>query len=124
MSDVQALLAASERILDGAGRDLARGFWQSACVGAQRAGVLATEAWLRQRGQAHISASVYENVCLSPAAGVSVREAARRLDRHRMEEGYPHRSAMPAADPEAEAPDVVAAGRRILAFALADLAKG
>ncbi|MGH7571372.1 MAG: HEPN domain-containing protein [Gemmatimonadota bacterium] len=110
------LLAAARRILDSAGQDLERGHWLSACVSAQRAAVMATEAWLRGEGQPHVSGSVHENVCLSPVSGPEVREAAALLDRHRIEEGYPHRSSAADTDPRAEADRVVAAGRKVLAF--------
>jgi HEPN domain-containing protein len=111
-------LAAARRILAGAAADLERGHRLSACVSAHRAAVLATEAWLRSRGQTTVSASVHENVCLAPDADRRTRDAARRLDRHRMEEGSPHRSARDPGDPEAEseAEAVVAAGRTILEF--------
>ncbi|MGH7551285.1 MAG: HEPN domain-containing protein [Gemmatimonadota bacterium] len=116
MTASDALLAAARRILDGAARDLEREHWLSACVSAQRAAVMATEAWLREAGQPHVSGSVYENVCLSPAAGPEVREAAALLDRHRIEEGYPHRSSGADTDPRAEAAQVVVAGRKVFAF--------
>ena len=83
---------------------------------------MATEAWLRAEGQPVVSASVHENVCLSPAAGAEVREASALLDRHRMEEGYPHRSAAEGDDPRLEAPGAVAAGRIVLAFVIERLA--
>lgn len=111
-----ALLATARRILGDATRDLERGYRMSACVSAHRAAVLATEAWLRARGQPTVSGSVYENVCLAPDAGPEPREAARLLDRHRMEEGSAHRSAHEPGDPETEAEAVLAAGRAILAF--------
>jgi hypothetical protein len=111
-----ALLAAARRILGDAAADLDRGYRLSACVGAHRAAVLATEAWLRSLGQPVVSASVLENVCLAPDADPGAREAARLLDRHRVEEGSPHRSAVDPGDPETEAEAVVAAGRTILAF--------
>jgi HEPN domain-containing protein len=116
------LLNAARRIIDAAAADLDRGYRLSACVSAQRAAVLATEGWLRSRGQATVSASVHENVCLAPDAGSETREAARLLDRHRMEEGSPHRAARDPGDPETEAEAVVAAARTILAFVEARLA--
>lgn len=116
MAEPAELLAAARRILNGATRDLEMGLHESAGVSAQRAGVLATEAWLRAQGQTHIAASVHENVCLSPAAGNVVREAAARLDRWRIEEGFPHRSAGTAPGTGAEAELAVADGRLILAF--------
>ena len=114
-ADHGTLLAAARRILAGAERDLERNHWLSACVSAQRAAVMATEVWLRDKGQPLVSASVHENVCLSPAAGAEVREAAALLDRYRIEEGYPHRSAALDA-PRAEAALVVRAGRTVLTF--------
>lgn len=122
MSSTDDLLSAARRILADAANDLDRGYWLSACVSAHRAAVLATEAWLRARGQPAISGSVHENVCLAPDAGAGLREAARLLDRHRMEEGSPHRSAPEPGDPELEAHEVVAAGRTVLAFVEARLA--
>ena len=122
MTSPDALLAAARRILGDAAADLHRGYRLSACVSAHRAAVLATEGWLRSRGQPTVSASVHENVCLAPDADPGTREAARLLDRHRMEEGSPHRSAHDPGDPEAEAEAVVAAGRTILAFVEARLA--
>lgn len=116
MTESAALLAAARRILAGAARDVERGHHASACVAAQRAAVLATQAWLEGEGQPHVSASVLENVSLSPVAGIDVRAAAGLLDRHRVEEGYPHRSSPAAADPAAESADVVEAGRTVLAF--------
>ena len=116
MTEPGPLLDAARRILAEAARDLERGFLESACVSAQRGAVLATEAWLRRQGQTHVSGSVHENVSLSPAAGPDVREAALRLDRHQLEEGYPHRSATPADDLATVAPEVVAAGRQVLRF--------
>ena len=115
------LLAAARRILTDAAVDLERGHRLSACVSAHRAAVLATEGWLRSQGQPTVSASVHENVCLAPDADSGIREAARLLDRHRMEEGSPHRSAHNPGDPETEAHAVVAAGRAVLAFAEARL---
>jgi HEPN domain-containing protein len=117
-----ALVAAARRILGDAAADLERGHRLSACVSAHRAAVLATEGWLRARGQPSVSASVLENVCLAPDADHPTREAARLLDRHRMEEGSPHRSARDPGDPETEAEAVVAAGRSILGFVEARLA--
>ncbi|HKY60917.1 MAG TPA: hypothetical protein VJP59_07895 [Gemmatimonadota bacterium] len=122
MTAPDALLAAARRILGDAATDLDRGHRLSACVSAHRAAVLATEAWLRSRGQPAVSASVHENVCLAPDADPGAREAARLLDRHRMEEGSPHRSARDPGDPETEAEAVVAAGWKILAFAEVRLA--
>ena len=116
MTAPDTLLAAARRILGDATADLDRGYRLSACVSAHRAGVLATEAWLRSLGQPAVSASVLENVCLAPDADPAAREAARLLDRHRMEEGSPHRSAPDPGDPDTEAEAVVAAGRTILAF--------
>lgn len=123
MTAPDTLLAAARRILIEAAVDLERGHRLSACVSAQRAAVLATEAWLRSVGQPAVSASVHENVCLATDAGPDTREAARLLDRHRMEEGSPHRSASEPGDPEVEAETVVAAGRTILAFVETRLAK-
>lgn len=123
MSDSEALLAAARRILTSAGRDARRGFDLSACVSAQRGAVLATEAWLRAAGQPHVSGSVHENVCLSPAAGPEVREAARTLDLHRLEEGYSHRSG-PRTAGEGESAAVVEAGRVVVAFVERELAAG
>lgn len=121
-ADPVSLLSAARRILDSAGGDLERGHWLSASVSAHRAALMATEAWLRTEGQPVVSASVHENVCLSPVAGAEVREAAALLDRHRMEEGYPHRSAAGVEDPRLEAPSAVAAGRIVLAFVIERLA--
>lgn len=116
MATPDALLSAARRILGDAAADLDRGYRLSACVSAHRAAVLATEAWLRSLGQPAVSASVLENVGLAPDADPGAREAARLLDRHRMEEGSPHRSAHEPGDPETEAEAVVAAGRTILLF--------
>jgi len=116
VTSADALMATARRILGDAAADLDRGHRLSACVSAHRAAVLATEAWLRSRGQMTVSASVHENVCLAPDADRGAREAARRLDRHRMEEGSPHRSARDPGDPATEAEAVVAAGRTILEF--------
>ena len=122
MTAPDTLLAAARRILGDATADLDRGYRLSACVSAHRAGVLATEAWLRSLGQPVVSARVHENVCLAPDADPGTREAARLLDRHRMEEGAPHRSAQEPGDPASEAEAVVAAGRTILAFVESRLA--
>lgn len=116
MTSPEALLSAARRILADAAADLDRGHRLSACVSAHRAAVLATEAWLRSLGQPAVSGSVLENVCLAPDADPAVREAARLLDRHRMEEGSPHRSAPDPGGPDIEAEAVVAAGRSILGF--------
>lgn len=77
---------------------------------------MVSEAWLRASGQAMVSNSVHENVCLSPASGDAVRAAALRLDRHRVEEGYPHRSFQGATDTVAESEAAVADARLVLAF--------
>jgi len=45
-----------------------------------------------------------------------VRAAAERLDRHRMEEGYPHRSFQGATEPVLESEGAVADARRVLSF--------
>jgi hypothetical protein len=118
MTDPETLLASARRILEGAERDAARGLHMSACAGAQRAAAMATEAWLRASGQPIVSASVHENVCLSPAAGSEVRDAGRLLDRHRIEEG-PHGSATPVGDSAADAAAALDASRRIFTFAAA-----
>lgn len=123
MIDPDALLAAARRILAGAARDAERGLDHSACVSAQRAAVMATEAWLRSSGQPHVSGSVRENVGLSPASGPEVRRAATLLDRHRLEEGYPHRSGETTAG-AGESEAVVDAGRTVLAFVEAELGAG
>lgn len=115
MSDPGRLFASARRILDGAARDAGHGLHMSACVGAQRAAVMATEAWLRHEGQPIVSASVYENVCLATDAGEDVRAAARLLDRHRIDEG-PHGSAGGGADSGREAEEAVLAGRRVFEF--------
>ena len=115
VTDPVRLFASARRILEGAARDLANGLHLSACVGAQRAGVMATEAWLRLAGQPRASASVYENVCLAPDAEPEVREAARLLDRHRIDEG-PHGSAAPGGDTRREAEEAVLSGRVVLGF--------
>lgn len=114
MADPDDLLRAARRILGGAERDLERGLHLSACVSAHRAAVLATQAWLEDRGQVHVTTSVGENVGLAPTAEEEVREAALLLDRHGIEEGSP--AATPAPDRSAEAADVIEAGRRVLAF--------
>lgn len=115
VSDPGPLFASARRILKGAARDAANGLHMSACVGAQRAAVMATEAWLRLEGQPLVSASVYENVCLAPDAEQDVRESARLLDRHRIDEG-PHGSAGGGAGSRREAEEAVLAGRRVLEF--------
>ena len=75
-----------------------------------------SEALLRARGQPVVSNSVHENVCLAPTAEGEVRLSARRLDRHRIEEGYPHRSFGEVTDPAAESEAAVADAMRVLAF--------
>jgi HEPN domain-containing protein len=115
MMDPGTLFASARRILDAAARDASGGLHMSACVGAQRAAAMATEAWLRREGQPLVSASVYENVCLAPDAGTEVRESARLLDRHRIDEG-PHGSATGGAQSPREAEEAVLAGRRVLDF--------
>ena len=116
MSEHEVLLAAGRRIIEDAARDRELGLHESACVSAHRGAVLVSEAWLRASGQTAVSNSVHENVSLSPAAGAGVRDAARRLDRHRMEEGYPHRSFQGATDPAAESGPAVEDARAVLAF--------
>jgi len=116
LADVETLLAAARRIVRGAERDVELGLHESACVGAQRGAVLATQAWLLSGGQDHASGSVHENLCLSPEADEDLRDGARLLDRHRVEEGYPHRSSQAVVDPERESEAVVAAARSVLVF--------
>jgi hypothetical protein len=87
----------------------------SACAGAHRAAAMATEAWLRQEGQPIVSASVHENVCLSPGSDPEVREAARLLDRYRIEEG-PHGSAGDVGGSAEESEVAVRSARRVLEF--------
>lgn len=113
----QSLLASAGRILDGAERDAANGLHMSACASAQRAAAMATEAWLRDEGQPIVSASVHENVCLSPESRGDVREAARLLDRYRIDEG-PHGSAGEVAGSAPESEEAILAARRVLEFAL------
>jgi HEPN domain-containing protein len=110
------LLASGRRIIEDAGRDRELGLHESACVAAHRGAVMVSEAWLRASGQAIVSNSVHENVCLSPASDEAVRSAALRLDRHRVEEGYPHRSYQGATDFAAESESAVADARLVLAF--------
>ena len=76
---------------------------------------MATEAWLRQEGQPIVSASVHENVCLSPGADPQVREAGRLLDRYRIEEG-PHGSAGDVGGSAEESEVAVRSARRVLEF--------
>lgn len=121
MTDIDDLLSAGRRIILAATRDLELGLHESACVSAHRGSLLVTEGWLRARGQPIVSGSVHENVCLSPAAGEDLRGAAARLDRHRVEEGYPHRSFHEATDPSAESGQAIADARRVLAFVERDL---
>jgi HEPN domain-containing protein len=116
------LLAAGRRIIEDAARDRDLGLHESACIGAHRGAVLASEAWLRSRGQSLASNSVLENVSLSPSAGDPERAAAARLDRHRVEEGYPHRSFQGATEPAAESAGAVDDARRILSFVERELA--
>ena len=85
-------------------------------MGAHRGAVLVSEALLRARGQSLASNSVLENVSLSPSAGDVERGAAARLDRHRVEEGYPHRSFQGSTEPAAESAGAVEDARRILSF--------
>lgn len=115
VTDPIRLFRSARGILEGAARDLANGLYLSASVGAQRAAAMATEAWLRGAGQPHVSASVYENVCLAPDAGAEVRDAARLLDRHRIDEG-PHGSAAQAGDTRREAEEAVLSGRIVFEF--------
>lgn len=122
MSEHDVLLAAGRRIIDDAARDRELGLHESACVSAHRGAVLVSEAWLRSRGQSLASNSVLENVSLSPSAGDAERAAAERLDRHRMEEGYPHRSYQGATEPTEESAAAVDDARRILAFVDRELA--
>jgi HEPN domain-containing protein len=112
----RALLAAGRRIIEGAGRDREIGLHESACISAHRGAILVSEAWLRARGQSIVSNSVHENICLSPSAGEPLRAAAARLDRHRVEEGYPHRSFHGTTDPAAESETAVADARQVLLF--------
>ncbi len=116
MNEHETLLAAGRRIIESAARDRVVGLHESACLSAHRGAVLASEAWLRARGQSLVSASVHENLCLSPSTGESLRFAAERLDRHRMEESYPHRSFQGATDPAAESATAVNDARQVLAF--------
>lgn len=116
MSDSPVLLAAARRILTGARADLDRKLHESACVSAHRGAVLATQAWLECSGQSHVANSVQENLSLSPATDSALRADGALLDRHRVEEGYPHRSSHVSTDPVAEAEGAVAAGERVLAF--------
>jgi len=118
MGDPRSLLAAARRILEGAEQDAARAHHMSACVGAQRAAAMATEAWLVAAGQPRVSASVHENVCLAPDSGADVRAAARLLDRHRIEEG-PHGSAAPVGESARESAAALTAGRRVMEFVAA-----
>ena len=62
-----------------------------------------------------VSASVHENVCLAPASDPRVREAARLLDRYRIEEG-PHGSTGDVGDSEEESEAAVLSARRVLEF--------
>jgi HEPN domain-containing protein len=116
VSESEFLLAAGRRIIGDASRDRERGYHESACVSAHRGAILVSEAWLRASGQSVVSNSVHENVCLAPSAEEAVRSAAARLDRHRVEEGYPHRSFQGATDPVAESEGAVADAQRVLAF--------
>lgn len=111
----RSLLASALRIFAGVESDAANGLHMSACVGAQRAAAMATEAWLREQGQPIISASVYENVCLSPQSGADVREAARLLDRYRIDEG-PHGSAGGVAGSPGESEEAILWARCVLEF--------
>lgn len=121
MTDPNSLLRTARDILDGAEGDLRRDWFESACVSAQRAAVLATQAWLEDRGQVHVSASVRENLALEPGVDPEILEAARLLDRHRIDEGAPYGSA--AGVEEADAATVVASGRRVLEFAEARVSR-
>jgi HEPN domain-containing protein len=116
MTTSPELLVAGRRIIEEARRDVARGLHESACVSAHRGAVLVSEALLRARGQPVVSNSVHENVCLSPGAGEEVRRAALRLDRHRVEEGYPHRSSHASTDAAAESEAAVDDALRVLGF--------
>lgn len=117
----RSLLASAREILDHAERDLRRDWFESACVSAQRAAVLATQAWLEDRGQVHVSASVRENLALEPGVDPEILEAARLLDRHRIDESVPYGSA--AGVEEVDAARVVASGRRVLDFAEARVSR-
>jgi HEPN domain-containing protein len=116
VTDPDDLLTAAIRILDGAQCDLERGFWESACISAQRGAVIATEAWLRSSGQSHVSGSVRENVGFLPGLDVEIRKAAEKLDRYRREEAFPHRSSFSGVEPKLDAPGVVEAGRIVVRF--------
>lgn len=113
MAEPRVLLSTARDILDAAARDLERGWHESACVSAHRAAAMATQAWLESRGQVHVSASVAENVALEPGVDPGIRDAAVRLDRHRIDEGVPYRPADVGAEDAARA---VEDGRRILGF--------
>ena len=76
---------------------------------------MATEAWLRGEGQPIVSASVHENVCLSPESDPDVREAARFLDRYRIDEG-PHGSVGDVGGSAEDSETAVRSARRVLAF--------
>jgi HEPN domain-containing protein len=112
----QELLAAGRSSIEAAGRDVELGLHESACLSAHRGAVLVMEALLRSRGQSIVSNSVHENVCLIPAAEDQLRAAARRLDRHRVEEGYPHRSFHASTDSAAESEGAVGDALRVLDF--------
>lgn len=116
MHEDRALFAAGRRVIEEAGRDREIGLHESACVSAHRGAILVSEAWLRAQGQSIVSNSVHENICLSPAAGEELRAAAARLDRHRVEEGYPHRSFQGTTDPAAESGTAVADAQQVLLF--------
>ena len=85
VTDPVRLFASARRILEGAARDLANGLHLSACVGAQRAGVMATEAWLRLAGQPRASASVRPTsagtTCSESAAALGGTDTMRNLMR-------------------------------------------
>lgn len=115
MTEPRSLLKTARDILDHAERDLRRDWRESACVSAQRAAVLATQAWLEARGQVRVSASVGENLALEPGADPEILEAAALLDRHRIDEAAPYGRA--AGIGEADAGRVVSAGRRVVDFA-------
>lgn len=115
MIDPHGLFAEARRILAAAERDATHELHMSACAGAQRAAAMATEAWLRGSGQPIVSASVHENVCLSPDSSADVREAARLLDRHGIEEG-PHGSATAVGESADDTRAALDASRRVIDF--------
>jgi HEPN domain-containing protein len=102
--DLPEDFVAARGYLSVARGDLAKGFFWSACLTAQKAGEVALQSYIRSRGMSALGEGMPVLLAELPSRTAALEGAAALLERFRMDMHSPYRSfAGPDPDPTPEA---------------------